>query len=430
MPLPIRTMLTLQNDSSLRREEVWLKEAYGNIVSNLIESTITTTSSEFDPFVSSFMGIHSVNHDDKFQYQALLETTSYFWASKGGRGALLEKIIASLGDSYSSNGVTLSKVISMLLFRAGNVATRDTQTGTRFLSDIKSLKFDLVNIIDDRLILLELKNRVDSGGTAAREEALSKKFFTLSRLIESKEKVFVYARNEYDFAKLFQKLGINKIEMILGLLFNINGKEATINADRLHGFYSSSKTHMKNYLNELHDDVGDLKFDESKLSLSFKKHSVSVSIEMLYGDEVIQRFSSKNYDLTKLLEKAFSRSWDDIRLVFNITISQRAMLLKNRRNYMIQLKELKENDERFRTLLDALCSDSSDSKTLSNLVEYILYKLDSSDPSLPSSIKDNSYLADCLYAFASYIISKKYLVKAKKNMLYTKTDLNKGATSK
>jgi hypothetical protein len=215
----------------------------------------------------------------------------------------------------------------------------------------------------------------------------------------------------------------------MGLLFNINGKEATINADRLHGFYSSSKTHMKNYLNELHDNVNDLKFDESKLSLSFKKHSLLISIEMLYGDDVIQRFSSKNYRLTKLLEKVFSKSWDDIRLVFSIAISQRAMLLRNRRNYMTQLKDFKENDERFRTLFDGLCNDSSDSKTLSNLVEYIQDKLDISNPSLHSSIKDNSYLADCLYAFASYIISKNYLVKAKKNMLHIKTDLNKGALS-
>jgi hypothetical protein len=43
------------------------------------------------------------------QYQALLETTSYFWASKGGRGSLLEKIITLLGNSYSANGATLSK---------------------------------------------------------------------------------------------------------------------------------------------------------------------------------------------------------------------------------------------------------------------------------------------------------------------------------
>jgi hypothetical protein len=114
-------MLTLQKDSSLNREEVWLRKAYANIVYKLIESTITT-SSEFDPFVAKYMGIDSVGYD-KSQYQALLEATSYFWASKGGRGNLLEKIIASLGDSYSSNGVTLLKIISELLPKANNKMT-------------------------------------------------------------------------------------------------------------------------------------------------------------------------------------------------------------------------------------------------------------------------------------------------------------------
>jgi hypothetical protein len=40
----------------------------------------------------------------------------------------------------------------------------------------------------------------------------------------------------YDIAELLTNLGISKIEMSLGLLFNINGKEATIDADKLSGF--------------------------------------------------------------------------------------------------------------------------------------------------------------------------------------------------
>jgi hypothetical protein len=266
------------------------------------------------------MGIHSVGYD-KFQYQALLETTSYFWASKGGRGTLLEKIIASLGNSYSSNGVTLSKLISILLSKVDHTPFHNNQNGSRLLikGNIKRLKFDLVNIIDDKLILLELKNRVDSGGTAAREEALIKKFFTICRTIESEEKVFAYAGKDYDFVELLSILGINKVEMFLGLLFNINGKEATINADKSYGFYSSSKTHMKDYLSESHVNTN-VEFDESRLSLSFKKRSLLVSIEMLYGNDVIQRFSSKEYHLAKLLEKVFSKSWDDIWLAILLQI--------------------------------------------------------------------------------------------------------------
>ena len=184
-------MLTLQKDNFLSREEVWLKKTYSNIVYRLTDSTIST-SSEFDPFVTKFMGIHSIEYEKAFQYQALLETTSYFWASKGGRGTLLEKIIASLGNSYSSNGATLSKIVSILLSKFHYTLTHNNQNSSQVLikGNVKRLKFDLVNIIDDNLILLELTNRVDSGGTGAREEALRKKFFAICRIIENEEKNF------------------------------------------------------------------------------------------------------------------------------------------------------------------------------------------------------------------------------------------------
>jgi len=35
-------------------------------------------------------------------------------------------------------------------------------------------KFDIIKVIKDRLLLIEIKNRVDSGGTAGRKEALKK----------------------------------------------------------------------------------------------------------------------------------------------------------------------------------------------------------------------------------------------------------------
>jgi hypothetical protein len=154
-------MLILQDDSSLKKEEIWLKEAYSNIVYRLIESTLT-------PFAAKFMGIDSVDYDG-YQYQAILETTSYFWASKGGRGTLLEKVIASLGNSRPTNGATLSKVLSTVLAKGRG----DRNTYQLIIkNNIKKMKFDLANVIDDRLIILELKNRVDSGGTAAREDSI------------------------------------------------------------------------------------------------------------------------------------------------------------------------------------------------------------------------------------------------------------------
>jgi hypothetical protein len=412
-------MLTLHSDSSLSREEIWLKKSYTNIVYRLVESTITT-SSEFDPFAAKFMGINSIEYD-KFQYQAVLETTSYFWASKGGRGTLLEKIIASLGNSHSYNGVTLPRVLAI-------ISSAQNTSPPLIKSNIKRLKFDLVNIVSDRLIILELKNRVDSGGTAAREESLGKKFLTICRTIENEDKIFEYHGKYYDFGELLTTLGINKIEMCMGLLFNIHGKEATIDADRLDGFYSSSKTHMKNYANESHLDTN-IEFDQSRLRLYLKKRSLLISVEMLYGNEVIQRFSSKKYCLDNLMEKVFSKSWDDIWITFNVAISERAILLRTRKNHIILIKNLKENDEYFNSLFNKFCTHSLDSEILSELVHYVVSKLDLTNPSAAAN-EDISYLADCLYAFASYIISRGTLIKSKKKMADISTDINKGVLAK
>jgi hypothetical protein len=52
------------------------------------------------------MGLESVQYS-KHEYQAFLEVISYFWASKGGRGALLKKVIALESGCNSANGVLL-----------------------------------------------------------------------------------------------------------------------------------------------------------------------------------------------------------------------------------------------------------------------------------------------------------------------------------
>jgi hypothetical protein len=426
VPVPIRRMLTLQNNSSLNEEEIWLKKAYTNIVYRLVQSTITT-SSEFDPFVTKFMGINTVEYD-KFQYQALLETTSFFWASKGGRGTLLEKIVASLGNSNSSNEVTMAKLISMISLKADKNRTRNKKSAELLIKSNKRLKFDLVNIIGDKIIILELKNRVDSGGTAAREEALSKKFLSICKMIENDEKIFYYNGKDYDMIELLTYLGISEIKMSLGILFDVNGKEATIQADKLHGFYSSSKTLLKNYANESHPNIR-LEFDESNIRLSFKKYLLSVAVEMWYGNQVIRNFSSKEYDLTRLTEKVFSKSWDDIWLVFNIAISQRSILLKNRNNHITQLKNLLENDEFFGMTFTKFCNYPSDCEILRTLVEYTAKRMVSLGLSSPPGIKNSIYVADCLYAFASYMIDKRRLFKSKEKADIP-VDINKKVLTK
>jgi hypothetical protein len=59
---------------------------------------------------------------------------------------------------------------------------------------------------------------------------------------------------------------------------------------------------------------------------------------------------------------------------------------------MIQIKNLKENDEYFNATFAKFCNSSLDSKALSDLIKYIQKKLDLSNLSLPAANQDNSYL--------------------------------------
>jgi hypothetical protein len=103
----------------------------------LVESTITTPSG-FDPFVSKFMGIESIR-SNRHYYEALLQATSYIWASKGGRGSLLEKIIASIGGPNATYGVSLSELVSILVARY-NTNHIVTQNGVQWLQNHKIKK--------------------------------------------------------------------------------------------------------------------------------------------------------------------------------------------------------------------------------------------------------------------------------------------------
>ena len=53
------------------------------------------------------MGIDAIENSME-EYRAFMEVTSYFWGSKGGRGALMEKIIGAAAGTTSANGILLS----------------------------------------------------------------------------------------------------------------------------------------------------------------------------------------------------------------------------------------------------------------------------------------------------------------------------------
>lgn len=339
-----------------------------------------------------------------------LKLLLFFWGSKGGRGALLEKIIASLGGQFSSRHQTLSELINTLSSKNISQQYGQDQNQDRLdwiiETEVGKLKFDMTNFVNDTLIILELKNRVDSGGTAARQEALTK-LITLCKIIEDGKKIFVHNSIEYNLEETLSLLGINSMEMHMGLLYNLHGKEATIVDD---GFYSSSKKHLKKYANQNHL-TAQVTLDENNLRLYLRKGKLLISVGVLYGNEVIIRFTGKQLSLDIIMDKVFSKLWDDIWLVFNLAIPQRAMLLEYKKNHITEIKRLKENDVEFKAIYKQFCDKSSDRIILQNLVNTIRSKADFSG--IPRILRDDAHLTSCLYAFAAYSVSKSIINKSK-----------------
>ena len=402
-------MLLLQNPSTLGKEESWLREAYANILLNLMQFAISF-SSMFDPFSAKYYGLESVQYN-KHEYQAFLEVTSYFWASKGGRGALLEKVIAIESGSNSANGVLLVRIPQLI------ESAKGIKEGSqwRLAGTTPRLKFDLVNIIDDKIVFLEIKNRVDSGGTAAREEALAKKFLNLCKTIQNEEKTFVKDNTtEMDIPQALLGLGIKEIEMHVGFLFNIDGNEATIDSDKTNGFYGASRQLLTGYYQKQnHRYSVDLRYDEKLQRLSFEKDGLVVSVDLLYGSDVTRRFTRDQLTLTTVLGKVFTRKWDDIWLSLNLAIAQRALLLEYGTNHITEIKNIRETElsnSDFENYYRRFVADQEDIQSLSECVRILKEKPSIRKLPIPSSSVADSLdtqLADCIYAYAAYTSHKK-----------------------
>lgn len=387
-------MLLLQDPKTLSEEESWLRNAYANIVSKLVTLALNP-SSKIDDFSSMFIGLQSIQHD-KYHYQSLMEITSYIWGSKGGRGNLLEKAIAAAGGPHAKKGMLLSQLPEWIASAKNNKEV----TEWKVTGSAPSLKFDLANVVENRVIFLEIKNRVDSGGTSAREEALAKKFLALSKTIQNGEKIFVGDGIEMDIAQTLLGLGIEKIEMHAGFLFDVDGSEATIESDKSNGWYSRSRQLLVNhYQKENHRFSVKLAYDESLQHLSFEKDGLAVSVDLVYGNDVARKFTRDQLSLSKTLDRVFTRKWDDIWLTLTVAILQRSILLEHGNNIIKEIKYIHEQQDNlvFKTCLTKFMANQNDIHSLSECIRIIneserFKKL----PNLSSSV------ADCIYVYAAY----------------------------
>jgi len=186
--------------------------------------------------------------------------------------------------------------------------------------------------------------------------------------------------------------------LYLGILFDKTENPATIETDRLHGFYSSNKEGFK-YLKDIikqSSTINIIKEDSKSLQmeLGLTYSSLKVRIGALYGDDVTLRLFRKNLPVSNLLLLRY----DDIWLSQLIAIDERAILLKNQRNYMTTFLDLLKRDKDLRTRYDVLINSECGESELKEIVNYLLdkYPVVFEDKLLPAGKEKEGYLGDVI----------------------------------
>ncbi len=408
MPVVKRNMLCLKNKENLDLGHVILYEPYKNILLKFYELATNPKAIEFDPLSRIFDGLESVSDEFKYYYEALLAVSSYYQHSKGGKGKFIEKKLSSLVETCTLN-IKMSEIPLWLenpalhrkkgIFTQNGLTREEKRSIRRFewsyLGD-KDSTTDIGNLIahENTIVLMELKNRVDSGGTAARREIWQNKFVTILELFQ-KERLYKRSEEEVSFKELINKFGYSSVEIYLGILFGVDGKPATIESDIGAGFYISNKEGLRDMLEYLQNTEIEIKcIDRDRLELILACDGMKIQIGALYGNEIPFRLFRKQYSITDLLVLKY----DDIWLGQLMSIWERSILLKEKTNLSLSFKDSLRRDETARILYDEFIESEGEDRLLRHLVDYLLdnYPGLFSDRLCPEQRELKEYLGDVI----------------------------------
>jgi len=417
MTIKKRNMLCIKKKENLDIGHLLLYNPYKNILSNFFELATKKEAKDFDPVAKVYHGLLSAPPEIRDYYEALLGVTSYYQASKGGRGRYIEKKLASSFD-FCSLDIKLSQIPFWLTHptlhkKKGIFTQQGLSSDERRLFRIFNWDWigdndeetDLGSVMKNEktMVLMEIKNRVDSGGTAARREIwTSQKFgIILDHLIENKK---VYRKHEngkvedFTFAEMLLHFDIQCLEMYMGILFDITDAPASIDADKRNGFYSSSKEGFNYLLDKMKKsgkfDIIDVDDERLQVEAKHKSSNITVKCGALYGNEVTEKLFRKKVPVSDLLLLRY----DDIWLSQLVAISERANLLKFGKNYTIILKEILKKDWNVRKLYDEFINSEGSEETLNKLMNYLLSEYSENFPPefCPLSKEKDEYLADVI----------------------------------
>lgn len=408
-----RNLLCVKAKEKLDLGRILLYEPYKNILLNFKDLCIDISSKDFDPVAKVYDGLLSVPPEIREYYEALLGVTSYYQHSQGGRGKYIEKKIASSFETCSLD-IELSKFPFWLeypsIHKKKGIFTQQglSPDEKKILRTIewdwlgdRDVNTDIGSIIKDEraMVLVELKNRVDTGGTAGRREIwTSEKFGIFIDYLKSNKKLFRKSNKEFSLTELLESFGIKTVEIYIGILFDKGDNPATVQSDKTNGFYSSSKQGF-GYLQNLVKQSSTIKIinedpENLQMELGLSYSNLKVKIGALYGNDITLNLFRKSFPVSDLLLLRY----DDIWLSQLITIGERAMLLKHQKNFTTIFLDLLKRDRELRIKYDATINSECGESELNVIVNYLLNKYNSIFKSkmIPNRKDKVSYLADII----------------------------------
>ncbi|RKZ20500.1 hypothetical protein DRQ16_04795 [bacterium] len=387
-----RNLLCIKKKENLDLGHLLLYEPYKNIIANFIDLATHKEAKDFDPVAKVYDGLLSAPPEIRDYYEALLGVTSYYQHSQGGRGRYIEKKLASSFETCSLD-IKLSEIPFWLthpdlhkkrgIFTQRGLSSEEKSIFRTFAWDWigdRDEETDLGSIIrnEQTVVLVEIKNRVDSGGTAARREIwTSQKFGILLDYLITERKIYrchdkEKKVKEFSLSQMFKYFGIKCLEMYIGILFDKSDAPATMEADRARGFLPASREGYE-YLMERVKKSGKFQVLEDniemlKMEIKHIPSGLLIRCGALYGDEITERLFRRKMPVSDLL----LLKYDDIWLSQLIAISERTFLLKHGKNYMILFIEILKEDFHVREIYNKFIESEGKERYLKKLVEYVL----------------------------------------------------------
>jgi len=413
-----RNLLCIKREGDLDLGHLLLYKPYKNILVNFVNLATEKQAIDFDPVSRAFDGLESISEDIKHYYEALLGITSYYQHSQGGKGKYIEKKITSVMETCSMN-IKLSELPIWFeypkLYKKKGIFT---QTGLtpEDKSILRNVEWDWLGKEDETtdvgnflpedcsLILVELKNRVDSGGTAGRREIWTKKFKTILEILANKTLIYSYKNKKYSLSDLLAHFNIEKFEIYIGILFNVDGTPATMEGDKQRGFFSSNLEgygDLKNFLqSNLILELEKEDYDNLIFDLKLPNSGLKLRVGSLYGNDIPKSLFRKEYSVSDLLLLRY----DDIWLSQLVAIDERAQLLKNGKNFMTIFMDLLKRDRDLRLKYNNLIKSECEERKLNDFITYLIDNYSSSFTGelLPAGKNKKEYLADVVQVLCAY----------------------------